>query len=88
MPAVMTAPAETFGTRLEAARAASGLSQRQLAIRIGVRPSTVNAWFTGRNVPQLDLACKVAQVLSVPLESLCDPSWHVEPREDGAEEES
>ncbi len=80
MSAIMAAPA-TFAERLKAALEAAHLSQRQLALRMGVRPATVNAWIGGRNVPQFDLACRLSRLLGVSLESLCDPSWHDAPEE-------
>ena len=41
----------TFGDRLEAARAAAGLSQDGLAQKLGVRDSTVRAWESDKMEP-------------------------------------
>ena len=42
-------PPETFGEWLRMVRRSAGLTQRQLAARLGVDPSTVRGWETGRH---------------------------------------
>lgn len=84
MSAVMSDPA-TFAERLDAAMSAAGMNQTQLAAAVGVSKQTVSAWIKGRNIPQLDLACKVARALKIPLERLCADDWHG-PTADEAEE--
>jgi transcriptional regulator with XRE-family HTH domain len=43
-----TPPPATFGERIAAARRRDGLSQRELARRLGLDPATVWAWETGQ----------------------------------------
>ena len=42
---------DTIGGRLSRAREASGMSIRQLALRLGVKTSTINAWECDRSQP-------------------------------------
>jgi len=44
-------PAEGFAAWLRQARRGSGLSRRNLAVRIGVDPTTVDRWERGRRRP-------------------------------------
>jgi DNA-binding XRE family transcriptional regulator len=76
-----SAPAPTFAARLKAAMAAAHQTQRGLAAAIGVSQATVSSWCVGRTVPGFDDACRLAHLLGVSMESLCDPSWHGEEEE-------
>lgn len=84
MPAIMAEPSATFAERLKAAISVAGHTQRSLAKVLDVSPATVSSWCVGRTVPGLDDACRLARILNVPLESLCDPSWLEKP--DGEED--
>jgi len=86
MLATMTASPETFADRLKAAITAAGVSQRELAERVGVRQATVSSWCTGRTLPDLDDAYRTALALGVHLEDLCPTAWGKAPR--GQEEEA
>lgn len=56
--------------RITELRAAAGLSQAELGDRIGVTRQTVNAIEGGKYSPSLEVAFKIAQVLTVPLEAV------------------
>ncbi|MEO8242100.1 MAG: helix-turn-helix transcriptional regulator [bacterium] len=55
----------TFGDRLEAARAAAQLSQKDLAMRLGVRDSTVKAWEADEWEPRANRMQMLAGMLNV-----------------------
>jgi DNA-binding transcriptional regulator YiaG len=44
-------PAQTFADRLTTARKVLGLSQRRLALSLGVDPGTLQSWEAGRHKP-------------------------------------
>jgi transcriptional regulator with XRE-family HTH domain len=58
------------GQRIAAARRKSGLSQDQLARRIGVARSTIARIETGVSTPTLDIGLALARELRVPAEKL------------------
>ncbi len=60
----------TFGDRLTAAREAAGLSQTDLANRIGVRTKTVQAWEFDMTEPRANRLQMLAGMLSVSLKWL------------------
>jgi transcriptional regulator with XRE-family HTH domain len=55
----------TFGDRVAAAREAVGLSQGQLARRIGVKTQTVAAWEADRSEPRANRLQMLAGLLNV-----------------------
>ena len=57
----------TFGDRLEAARESSGLSQTELAQRLGVRDTTIKSWEADEWEPRGNRLQMLAGMLSVPL---------------------
>ena len=57
----------TIGDRLEAARAAAGLSQDGLAQKLGVRDSTVRAWESDKVEPRANRLQMLAGMLNVSL---------------------
>lgn len=55
----------TLGSRIEQARAEQGLSSRQLATRLGVKPVTVENWERDRSEPRSNKLLMLAGVLNV-----------------------
>ncbi|WP_246671221.1 helix-turn-helix transcriptional regulator [Mesorhizobium sp. 8] len=58
---------DTFGGRLSRARAATGLSAKDVAWRLGVKSSTINAWECDRSQPSALRMDKLSGILSVSL---------------------
>ncbi len=56
--------------RLKVQRAICDLTQAELAVQAGVTRKSVNAIETGRMVPSVLLALKLARVLEVPIETI------------------
>lgn len=58
---------DTLGGRLSRARDATGLSAAQLARRLGVQSSTIQAWESDRSQPRANRLSMLAGVLNVSL---------------------
>lgn len=58
---------DTMGGRLSRARDATGLSVAQLARRLGVKSSTIQAWESDRSQPRANRLAMLAGVLNVSL---------------------
>jgi transcriptional regulator with XRE-family HTH domain len=58
---------DTIGGRLSRAREASGMSVKQLAWRLGVKMSTINAWESDRSQPGAHRLNMVSGILNVSL---------------------
>lgn len=58
-----------LGTRIKAARKAAGLTQGQLAERVGMAPITIRQYEGGKRQPRLAQLEALANALGVPLES-------------------
>ena len=50
-----------------------GISQKQLADLIGVTPGTISHYESGRRLPNIQMALKLAQILEVSVEDLFSP---------------
>jgi transcriptional regulator with XRE-family HTH domain len=61
---------KTLGEVLKDRRAALRLTQRELALKVGVKPSHVAFLEKNRRRPSLGLLSRIADVLSLPKESL------------------
>ncbi len=61
---------ETLGNRLKDARAGAGLTQAELADRVGVSRKTINTVENGVFVPSTLLALKLAAALGTTVERL------------------
>jgi transcriptional regulator with XRE-family HTH domain len=61
---------KTLGQVLKGRRALLGLTQRELALKLGVKPSHVAYLETNRRGPSLGLLSRIADVLGLPEESL------------------
>ena len=59
-----------WGRRVEALARAKGLSRTELAERIGINYVSLWGLLMGLSRPKLDTACKLADVLGVPLDKL------------------
>ncbi len=57
-------------SRLRLLRAEHGLTQEDLAGRVGVSRQAINALETERHDPSLDLAYKIAAAFAVPVEQI------------------
>ncbi len=58
-------PDETLGGRIVHAREIMGLSTAQLARRVGVKTSTLQAWETDRSAPRSNRLVMLASMLNV-----------------------
>lgn len=56
---------ERVARRIRAAIADSGLSQTEVASRVGVEPSAVNAWYWGEKIPGLENLLRLAEATGV-----------------------
>lgn len=59
------ADAATFGDRVAAAREAAGMTQKQLAKRLGVRVATLRAWENDLSEPRANRLSMMAGLLNV-----------------------
>ncbi len=57
----------TMGSRIGQARSEQGLSLRQLATRLGVKPATIENWELDRSEPRSNKLLTLAGVLNVPV---------------------
>lgn len=57
----------TLGSRIEQARGAKQLSERQLAQRMCVKPETLKNWERDRSEPRAEKFMKLAGILQVPM---------------------
>jgi len=62
--------ARTFGERLHRYREDRGLSQRQLALQVGVDPVQIGRYEKGTTLPAADTAASLAEALHVSLDTL------------------
>jgi transcriptional regulator with XRE-family HTH domain len=63
-------PRPDSGARLAALRKAAGLSQKELAERLGVAPSNIGFWELHDKPPRSDLLPKLAKILGVSVEEI------------------
>ena len=70
MPATKAIRAPERGQRIKAARTGAGLTQKQLADRVGVNRVTIARVELGERKPSLDLATRIAAALDVSLDAL------------------
>ena len=60
----------TFGDNLRRLRRARGLTQKQLAERIGYCSRNVSVWECGYTTPRMNTLCDLADALGVSLDEL------------------
>ncbi|WP_332820005.1 helix-turn-helix domain-containing protein [Sphingopyxis sp.] len=63
---------EAFGVRLQRLRTKAGLSQAEVAERMGVGAPSVSSWENGRARPKRGRMAKLAAILGVPTSDLLD----------------
>lgn len=63
-------PLNKFGTRLRKARLASGLTQRQVAMQVGIAYITYKTYEQGRRLPNIEIAARIAKVLKINIKYL------------------
>lgn len=63
----MTMDKVLFGERIKHAREASGMSQKLMASRLGVKSVTVEKWESGKEGPRANRLQMIASLLNVPL---------------------
>ena len=51
-------------------REASGMSQKELAKKLGVVPSRISNWETGANCPTIDILFEVCEILNVSINDI------------------
>ena len=56
-----------MGTRIQNSRQALGLSEAQLARRIGIKKTTLMNWEKGQTAPRANRLAELAGILNVPL---------------------
>lgn len=59
-----------FTNNLKAARLSSGLTQRELAEKLGVVPSCYANWEQGRTQPDLSALCRIVKILDLSFDEL------------------
>ena len=60
----------TIGNRIRELRAPAGLTQQDLADRVGVSRQTINAIETSKYSPSLEVAFRIARALGTPLDTV------------------
>ena len=60
----------TLGERIKLARKVAGISQEELAKKIGTRQSQVTRWETNKATPRIETLAKITEVTGVPLSEL------------------
>jgi transcriptional regulator with XRE-family HTH domain len=67
----LLAPSAVFGVRLRQARERLAITQEELAARAGIDEFSASArisqYETGKHVPRYEIACRLAEVLDVPV---------------------
>lgn len=64
----------TTGEKIRKRRIRLGLTQKQVADKIGVRYQTLQFWETGKRTPKINNLKKIADALEMDLIELCDAS--------------
>ena len=74
-----------IGQNILSLRMRNGLTQEELALKVGVARQTVAKWESGDAIPDLDNACKLASIFDVSLDALVhhdeeDAGYPIPPR--------
>ena len=62
---------DEFAARLKESRAKSGLTQKELAAKVGIAAATLSAYEASGKPPTIETAMKLADILGVSLDWLC-----------------
>lgn len=60
----------TLGERIKQARKVAGISQEELAQKIGTRQSQVTRWETDQAEPRIGFLRKITEITGIPLSEL------------------
>lgn len=60
---------QQIGLRISVLRKKAGLSQAELAEKLGVSPQAVSKWESGKNLPDIDTFCELAWLFNTALDS-------------------
>ena len=69
---------EAFGKLLKILRKKNGLSQKELAERLSVSTSAVSKWENGKNLPDMMMLSRIADILQVSCDELHNPEKTLE----------
>ena len=69
---------EAFGKLLVILRKKNGLSQKELAERLSVSTSAVSKWENGKNLPDMMMLSRIADILQVSCDELHNPEKTLE----------
>ena len=69
---------EAFGKLLVILRKKNGLSQKELAERLSVSTSAVSKWENGKNLPDMMMLSRIADILQVSCDELHYPEQSLE----------
>lgn len=56
-----------YGGKIKEARLKAGLTQEELAKKLGIAPQNISAWENGKNPSKIETVSKIADALGVPL---------------------
>ena len=69
---------EQFGILLTTLRKKNGISQKEMAERLSVSVSAVSKWEHGKNLPDMTILGKIAEILQVSCDELMNPEKTLE----------
>jgi transcriptional regulator with XRE-family HTH domain len=65
-----------FSERLEKACKASQISQKDIALMLGVSPATLNGWIKGTREPNIPMIRAIASLLNISIDWLIDTNQY------------
>lgn len=65
---------KTFQTKLAKMRKEAGLSQKELAKKVGASQASINYWEKGQRTPSIDAAQRLANFFNIPISDLLEPT--------------
>lgn len=61
---------QQIGLRISVLRKKAGLSQAELAEKLGISPQAISKWESGKNLPDIDTFCELAWLFNTTLDSI------------------